>query len=109
VGGLISGGIVKYGRLPKSVAGAANVTLTTDEAQNGIQRYTGVITGNIAVIVPATDGLVWLVQNATTGAFTLTVKTSAGTGIVVATARAAILFCDGVSVFRASPDVDFTV
>jgi hypothetical protein len=41
------------------------------------------------------------VTNATTGAFTLTVKTAAGTGVAVTQGSASILYCDGTNVVAA--------
>jgi len=35
-----------------SVAGSANVTLNTSQAQNLIQQFTGALTGNIMVFLP---------------------------------------------------------
>lgn len=88
----------------KSVAGGVDVTLSTAEAQCRILKLTGIISANINVIVP-TAVWQWTVNNATTGAFTLTVKTSGGTGIVVGTAKTAILYCDATNVARATGDV----
>jgi hypothetical protein len=85
------------GRLNVSVAGGANVTLTAAQTRNAILNFTGLLTASINIIVP--DGpQIWLVSNNTTGAYTLTVKTSAGTGVVVAQAYSAVLFADGTNV-----------
>ena len=86
--------------LNKNVAGSANVTLTNAEAQNTIQQYAGLLTGNINVIVPTTVAL-YYVYNGTTGAHTLNVKTAAGTGVAVAQAGRSILYCDGTNVVSA--------
>lgn len=83
-----------------NVAGSTDVTETSAQAQNIIQQYTGTITGNINVIVPATVQL-YFVNNATSGPFTLTVKTAAGSGIVVPQGSNAILYCDGTNVVNA--------
>lgn len=87
-------------RLAKSVAGSSDVTLTSTEALNMFHEYTGTLTGNINVIVPASDK-VYIVHNNTSGAFTLTVKTSAGTGIAVPQGQKMLLYCDGTDVIRA--------
>jgi hypothetical protein len=63
-------------------------------------NFTGALTGNRVIIVPATVQQYW-VSNATTGAYTLTVRTSAGTGPVVATGARAIFYCDGTNVVDA--------
>lgn len=91
------------GILSKSVAGNQNVTLTAAEAGNGILAFTGVLTGNIAVIVPATAKS-WIVSNQTSGAFTLTVKTAAAAGVAVEQGKNAELWCDGASVRPSTND-----
>ena len=92
------------GYLSKSVAGSSDVTLTdadeNDEAKNAIIKLTGTLTGNINVIVP-TKARVYLLTNATTGAFTITVKTSGGSGVVIAQAMSYFLYCDGTDVVNA--------
>ncbi len=87
-------------RLAKSVAGSSDVTLSAAEALSAIHEYTGALTGSINVIVPTADKI-YFAYNNTTGAFTLTVKTSAGTGITVPQGRALILYCDGTNVVNA--------
>jgi hypothetical protein len=88
---------ITYTKLTKSVAGAADVTLTASEAANMLHEYTGILTGNISVIVPTSVGL-YHVFNNTTGAYSLTVKTVAGTGVAVTQATRTLLDCDGVNV-----------
>jgi len=94
------------GRLSKSVAGGVDVTLTAAEARNQVMEFTGALTGNISVIVPAVAG-VFVVGNSTSGSYTLTVKTSAGTGIAVTRGKNALLLCDGTNVVNA--DTDFAI
>jgi hypothetical protein len=85
--------------LSKSVAGATNVTLTAVEAQNGVIALTGALTGNIDVIVP-TAAKAYTMSNNTTGAFTLRVKTAAGTGYFLQQGMSTDLVCDGTNVIR---------
>jgi len=88
--------------LNKSVAGAANVTLDPNgEAAYPIINLTGALTGNINVIVPASSRQ-WIVANNTSGGFTVTFKTAAGTGIVVPQGTAMVLYCDGTNVQNAT-------
>lgn len=70
------------GRVAISVAGGTNVTLTAAQYERRSHELTGLLTGNIDVIYPA-NGQGWLVYNNTTGSFTLTAKTSGGTGIII--------------------------
>ena len=75
------------GHLAKSVAGAVDVTLSGDEARNQVIVFSGAITASINVNFPVaaeTAGVIWFLDNDTTGAFTLTVKGTIGTGLAIA-------------------------
>ena len=63
-------------------------------------QFSGVLTANMEIIVPNTIQQYW-VRNNTTGTYTLTVKTSGGTGVVVVQNGASILYCDGTNVVQA--------
>lgn len=89
-----------YSQLTKNVAGGTDVTLTVAEAGNKILKFTGLLTANINVIVPTTT-TIWYIDNATTGSFTLTVKTSAGSGVATAGGTHYILYGDGTNVVNA--------
>lgn len=81
----------------------ADVTLSAAEARCRYLTITGALTANRAVIVPNDwEGAVFCNN---TGAFTTTVKTVAGTGVVVAQTKRAILLADGVNVVRLTADV----
>lgn len=91
------------GVLSKSVAGSSNVTLTDTaggESSHFVYVFTGTLTASINVIVP-TKSRVFVAYNNTTGAFSLTVKTSGGTGVAVQQGRWALMYCDGVNVVQA--------
>jgi hypothetical protein len=98
---------VGAGALTKSVAGGVDVTLTAVEASAQYIVLTGALTASINVIVPAA-ARVFYVNNATSGAFTVTVKTPAGSGAVVMQGLRAILQCDGGSVFNSVGQVDIS-
>ena len=83
-------------RLVKAVGGASDVTLTSGEADNSIIELTGVLTGNINVIIPDTIHIVEYFNN-TTGAFTLTVKTLAGIGPSIEQGLKARISSDGTN------------
>ena len=82
------------------VAGTGNYTLTGTELNRVAYRFTGLLTGNRNIIVPATVQQYW-VDNRTTGSYTLTVKTPAGLGVSVAQNQRAILYSDGTDVLDA--------
>lgn len=91
------------GVLSKSVSGGSSVTLTAIEAGNGILNFTGVLTANISVIVPLSTKS-WIVSNQTTGPFSLTLKTSSGTGIKVVQGKSQELWCNGINVVQSTTD-----
>jgi hypothetical protein len=62
-----------------------------------VLEFTGALTGNINVIVTTTVN-VYYVFNNTSGSYTLTVKTAAGTGVAVTQGNRTILECDGTNV-----------
>lgn len=87
--------------LAKVVTGGT-VTLTSAEGANVIQEYSGVLTSNCTVVVPSTVQL-YSLQNGTTGAFTLTFKTSSigASTVVLAQNQTIIAICDGTNVYNA--------
>lgn len=61
----------------------SNVALTPAQYAKEIIDFTGTLTGNVEVTFPAIAGSSWIISNSTTGAFSLTCKTS-GTGFILA-------------------------
>lgn len=85
-----------------NIPGTGTYTLTGSELNRVAYRFTGALTGNRTVVVPATVQQYW-VDNQTTGAYTLTIAPSGGgTGFVIAQGSRAILYCDGTDVLNAS-------
>jgi hypothetical protein len=82
------------------VAGSGNYTLTGSELNRIVYKFTGLLTGDRDVIVPDTVQQYWI-DNSTTGAYLLTVRTSAGTGILVEQGSRGIYYCDGSDVVDA--------
>lgn len=83
-----------------NVAGSGDYTLTGTELNRIAYGFTGTLTGNRNIIVPATVQQYW-VNNQTTGAYNFTVKTAAGSGVLVNTGSRSILYCDGTDVVNA--------
>lgn len=85
-----------------NVPGTGVYTLTGSELNRIAYRFTGLLTGNRIIEVPATVQQYW-VDNETTGVYTLQVAPSGGgTGVFVAQGERAILYCDGTNVLNAS-------
>ena len=89
---------VGQGYVSLSVAGNTNVALSSTQAQASIINLTGTLTGNINVSTSMTPRL-YIVENATTGAFTVTFIGSSGTGAVVPQGGSSLLFCDGTNIY----------
>jgi hypothetical protein len=89
----------------KSVAGSTDVTLTMDEAATGILELTGALTGSINVIFPLNsqnEGEMWFVKNLCTGSpnFTVTVKATGQTGVVVERHELIAVYMNGTDLIR---------
>lgn len=82
------------------VPGMGDYTLTGTELNRIAYRFTGIITGDRDIVVPATVQQYW-VDNQTTGSYTFTVRTPGGTGVVVSSGERAILYSDGTDVLDA--------
>lgn len=83
-----------------NVPGSGNYVLTGTELNRVSYRFTGLLTGNRVIVVPATVQQYW-VDNQTTGSYTLTVKTPSGLGVSVGQGQRAILYSDGTDVLDA--------
>lgn len=88
---------ISYTYLSINVAGTGNYTLSAAEQSKSFYKFTGVLTGNRNIIVPTTTAQ-YIIDNSTTGAFTLTVKTAAGAGVTVNQGSRAVVYCDGTDV-----------
>ena len=83
----------------------ANKTLTNLNGVPDQSRYmfitaTGALTANREIVCPAVSKL-YFVTNATSGGFSITVKTSAGTGIAIPAGERTALYCNGTNVLDA--------
>jgi hypothetical protein len=97
------------GYVSKSVAGSANITLSTGnadpnaEAANKVIELTGTLTGNIVVFIPAvTGGSEYLFFNNTSGSQTLTIAATGHTanGAVITQGAYSRVYCDGTANFN---------
>lgn len=81
----------------------ANVTPTNAQAAKSTITLAGTLTGNIQIILPTWSGMQWTVVDNTSGAFTVTVKTSAGTGVVLDhLGFPQNVMCDGTNIVSAN-------
>ena len=94
------------GHISVNVGGGAAYSLltaqaSTDEVRQMFITFNGVLTSSIPVYIPASPGS-WYIRDNTSGAFSITVKTSAGTGVSLTRTGLNVLACDGVSVYPAA-------
>lgn len=90
-----------YTSLVKAVV-TGSYTLTSSEATNTIQTYTGTLTGNVTVIYPPVVNLYVIKNSTTAGGYTLTVGTGSGTSVAVPSGQQVTLACDGTNFFNAN-------
>jgi hypothetical protein len=90
-----------YTSLVKAVV-TGSYTLTSSEATNTIQTYTGVLTGNVTVVYPPVVNLYVIKNSTTAGGFTLTVGTGTGTSVAIPSGQQVTLACDGTNFFNAN-------
>jgi hypothetical protein len=91
-----------YTQLALTITGGTT-TLTSAQAANTIQEYSGTLTSNQIIIVPSTVQLYTFTNNST-GAFSLTIKTSVvgGATVVVSQGNSLVVICDGTNVYNAA-------
>ena len=93
----------------------ATLTFSNGVLSNGknqVLRLTGTITTAVNVTIPDSIEKTYLVENATTGAFTVTFKTTSGTGATWSTTDKGykILYSDGTNIVDITADLgDITV
>lgn len=70
-----------------------------DESRKACLKITGVLVSNATIVIPAVTKAYW-VWNATSGAYTVTIKTAAGTGQTITANQLRQVFCDGTDVYN---------
>ena len=83
----------------------ANVTLTSTQLQVMQVKFTGAISANIIVTVPAIGGR-WTFTNSTTGAYTVTIASAgAGTSVIAPQGYSTLMFSDATNIVLADGGV----
>jgi hypothetical protein len=91
-----------YTQLAKTVS-TGTYTLSAVEYANVVQEYFGALTGNVVIVLPSTVQIYYL-NNQTTGAYSLTFKTSAvgAATVTVPQLQTLTVVCDGTNVYNSS-------
>jgi hypothetical protein len=100
-----------------NVAGSANVTLTSnnstsntddsstdDQVHNAILEFSGALTGNIHVFTDAVETK-YTVFNNTSGAYTVTLAPTGGTGSVIKQGTKTLVYTDGTIMYDITKDL----
>ena len=73
-----------YSSVALNATTGATLTYSNGALSNGkdaVIKLTGTITGNVNVVIPDSVEKTYIIENATSGGFTVTVKTSSGSGV----------------------------
>jgi len=100
-----------------SVAGSANVTLTSnnsttntddsttdDQVHNAVLEFTGALTGNINVFTDAVETK-YTVFNNTSGSYTLTFAPTGGSGVDIKQGTKTLVYTDGTTMYDITKDL----
>jgi hypothetical protein len=92
------------------ITSGATLTFSNGILSNGknqVLKLTGTIAGNVNVTIPDSIEKTYLVENATTGAFTVTFKTTSGTGATWSATDKGykILYSDGTNIVDITADL----
>lgn len=89
-----------------AIAGTATTLTATnysaDQARYACLIFTGTLSANSTITVPNVEKLYLIVNNTTQGAYSLTIKTAAGTGYALRPGPQHV-YCDGTDVYRGTP------
>lgn len=74
------------------------VTLLPAQFAKSVIFLTGTLTGNVQLVLPPTQQK-WLIFNNTTGNFSVTAKTSGGTGVIIPQGASLSVYGDGTNIY----------
>ena len=86
----------------------ANVTLTNGQAAHPVLIIGGTLTGSRIIFVPTFRQIWTIINNTSRGSYTLTIKTTSGTGISLSNSVEQIV-CDGTNIYRVTAEQATTV
>jgi hypothetical protein len=100
---LVQQAVAGYQAVTVNGTGTTTLAMTDgviSNARNAVIKLTGTITGNIIVTIPDSIEKTYLVENGTTGAFTVTFKPTSGTGATWSTTDKGykILYSNGTNI-----------
>lgn len=102
--GLGKSTLFNFTQLTKDVAAGGTFTLTSSEASNVIQKYTGTLAGNVEIVLPPTVQVYYIINETVGGIndYAVTFTTGSGATATINAGQQAILVCDSVNLFNAN-------
>lgn len=99
-----------YVSIDISSGSGSTYTLTGSQLNRIAYQFTGVLTGDVEVVIPSTVQEYWI-TNATTGAFNVAVRTSSQTppGVTVGQGSSIIGYCNGTIFIQAAGTISVPV
>jgi hypothetical protein len=95
--------------ITQAMLATGTTTMTSTPSIGSVVNMTGALTGSAVLKMPTVPPAGWwaVFVNETTGAHTSTIEGSSGTGIAIAgngTNSGAMLYSDGINIWRVTPD-----
>lgn len=97
-----------FGDVTDITTTGGNTSLTDSQELVNALQVAGTLAANAAIIFSGRGGK-WVVENNTTGAYTLTCKVSGQTGVDIPQGSAALVYCDGTDIFFGNPPTALSV
>jgi microcystin-dependent protein len=97
----------KFGDTTDISTTGGTTTLTDSQELVASIQVANALVSNATIVFSGRGGF-WIVDNNTTGAFTLTCKVSGQTGVEVAQGSCALIFCDGTDILLGNPPLAAT-
>lgn len=92
----------KFGATTSISTTGGNTTLTESQEVVGMIDVSGALVANAVLIFSGRGGF-WIVQNRTTGSYTVTCKVSGQTGVTIDSNGAALVWCNGTDIKLGNP------
>lgn len=92
----------KFGETTSIATTGGNTTLTESQEVVGMIDVSGTLVSNAVILFSGRGGF-WIVQNRTTGSYTVTCKVSGQTGVTIDQGGAALIWCDGTDIELGNP------
>jgi len=87
-----------FGTASPAIAGLSTYTLLSSEYNKTTLYLSGALTSALDLILPNFG--IWIIYNVTTGAYPITAKTAAGTGVIAPRGKATLAAGNGTNIFR---------